>query len=207
MRIYLVRHGQTEWNARGIAQGHTDTELDDTGREQADRLAARLKDQGVRSIFSSDLKRCVQTVQPLANAIGAQVQATPLLRERTFGDLEGQPWNEVGEWIEKAATKLGVPRHQVAPNGGESWQHVWDRIGTVIPTILQAPGPTVVVSHGGTCRQILCRLTGQDISRSQAYSFYNASVTELVPGENGHWIVSALSDVSHLGTVDEEQTR
>ncbi|HET9989769.1 MAG TPA: histidine phosphatase family protein, partial [Kofleriaceae bacterium] len=89
-RILLARHGQTAWNALGRLQGHTDIELDDTGRAQAKDLARTLAAAGVTRVWSSDLARARETAAIVAAELGLpppEVDAE--LRERKFGVFEG----------------------------------------------------------------------------------------------------------------------
>lgn len=90
-RFYLVRHGETEWNARGIIQGQSDSPLTAVGEEQARLLALQLRDVPFDVAFSSDLGRAMRTAEIIVRGRGLPVRTTPLLRERRFGRYEGQP--------------------------------------------------------------------------------------------------------------------
>ena len=98
--ILLVRHGETVDNAARIMQGQTQGCLNDTGRQQASEVAARLSSENIGSVISSDLQRAIQTAQIIARPHGKSVATTPLLRERDWGsftgrlipELRGLPW-------------------------------------------------------------------------------------------------------------------
>src|SRR4051812_36304655 len=96
MRLYIVRHGQTAWNAEERAQGHTDIPLDETGLKQAEFLGDMLAEEPIESVLTSDLQRSAQTARFIAQRLGVTIEQTPLLRERTFGEWEGLPYAEVG---------------------------------------------------------------------------------------------------------------
>src|SRR5215471_14440301 len=94
-RIWLIRHGQTDWNAAGRVQGHTPTDLNEAGRQQAQRLASILAGRSFAAVISSDLPRAAQTAQVIADALKLKVQQTEALRERSFGTYEGATWEEI----------------------------------------------------------------------------------------------------------------
>src|SRR5512133_2376807 len=88
--VFLARHGQTDWNAAGRWQGHTDVPLNETGRAQARALAERLRGEGIAAIASSDLARARGTAEIVAAVLGLRVDLLdPDLRERRFGIFEG----------------------------------------------------------------------------------------------------------------------
>lgn len=98
--ILLVRHGETEDNARQIMQGQTHGNLNEQGREQARQVALRLQSEKIDAFVSSDLRRAVQTAEIIAAPHGLPISQTPLLRERDWGgftgrfipDLKGEVW-------------------------------------------------------------------------------------------------------------------
>jgi probable phosphoglycerate mutase len=98
----FVRHGSTDWNASGRLQGQTDIELNPTGREQARRLAKRLKGEGWEAVVSSDLKRAYETASIIAAEIAIPaVHIDARLRERTHGRLDGTTMAErIAKWGE-----------------------------------------------------------------------------------------------------------
>lgn len=89
-KLYLVRHGETVDNARNIMQGQTQGELNETGREQARELAAKMAATAIDVFVSSDLKRSIDTCRIIAEPHGGTVVTTPLLRERDWGSFTGK---------------------------------------------------------------------------------------------------------------------
>src|SRR5213078_2372373 len=87
--LLLVRHGETDWNAAGRLQGHTDRPLSDYGREQARRLADELSSEGVDAIYTSDLARARETAEIVAERLHLPVVLDPDLREKNWGTWEG----------------------------------------------------------------------------------------------------------------------
>ena len=103
--VYIIRHGETEWNLKGIHQGHKNSELTQKGKEQADRLGQRFKESNLafNSIYSSDLGRSLDTAQRICEPIGQKEQIIKIecLRERALGVLEGLTYDEIKEKLPK----------------------------------------------------------------------------------------------------------
>jgi broad specificity phosphatase PhoE len=195
MRILLVRHGQTDWNVEKRAQGHTDIPLNAMGIEQSVRTAKALANEGIKKVLSSDLKRASETARTIAESIGGQLEIDPALREQSFGEWEGAPYPEVGINIGFLADRLGIPRHEVVPERGESHQMVWNRIKPVIQKIQK---DTIIVCHGGAMGLILAQLLDGGYPLSRAFSFSNAGVTEVNQRPDGGFRLIRYNDVSHL---------
>ena len=160
--LFLVRHGETDWNAAGRWQGQTDVPLNARGREQAREVAGRLRAERVRSIASSDLLRARVTAELVAAELGLVVDhLDPALRERRFGCFEGLTREEVAARFPEAwAGYLADPGP--APPGGESRDEL---VGRLLPAVASAaarlPGPLVVVMHGGAMRALLAGHVGE----------------------------------------------
>jgi broad specificity phosphatase PhoE len=90
LRLFLARHGQTDWNAQRRYQGHASVPLNETGRRQAAALGQRLAHEGIEAIYSSDLPRAWMTAQTIAAACGLPVQPEPRTREMDFGEWQGR---------------------------------------------------------------------------------------------------------------------
>jgi broad specificity phosphatase PhoE len=162
--LLLVRHGETDWNRDGRWQGHSDTELNDAGRDQARRLAAEL--DGVDVVYSSDLARARETAEILAEPLGLEVQLDPRLRERGFGAWEGKTSAEIElEFADEHARWLagGAPGAADAEPFAAFAARVQEFVADVLA---EHPGGTVlVVGHGGSIRAIHALAQGLDYVR------------------------------------------
>ena len=144
--LLLVRHGETDWNAEGRLQGHTDRPLNDTGRRQARALADRLAGDGVAAVYASDLSRARETAEIVAERLGLPVGVDPDLRERDWGNWEGLTGAErdlveqVGEAQDAHGERVLRAIHRIAE------RHPGERI--------------VVVTHGGSLRRIQLAVVG-----------------------------------------------
>jgi broad specificity phosphatase PhoE len=155
-RLFLVRHGETDWNAAGRWQGQTDVPLNATGRAQALAVAARLRAEGVRAIATSDLSRARGTAAIVGDALGLEVALVDAaLRERAYGEWEGLTRAECAARFPEAwARHVADPR--TPPPGGESTDALLAR---VVPAIARAAerlvAPALLVTHGGVMRAFL----------------------------------------------------
>ncbi len=162
MRLVLLRHGQTIWNAEHRFQGQSDIPLDETGEAQAERSARLLAALSPDLIVSSDLVRAMSTAAPLAALTGLTVSLDKGLRERFGGAWEGLTDTEIGE---------RYPRERAtwSPPDGEPTAAVADRVqaalGRVAETLDQNGGElAVVVSHGAALRLGMERMLGLDVN-------------------------------------------
>jgi broad specificity phosphatase PhoE len=160
-KIYLVRHGQTDWNATLRLQGQEDTPLNDTGRGQASRngtiLAEILSNPETFDFVSSPLSRTRETMEIVRKALGLPVngyQTDDALKEIHFADWQGQTWDQLRETqSQKIAARFEDPWNTVAPGpGGESFAMLSDRALGWLGTIKR---DTVVVTHGGVIRCVM----------------------------------------------------
>lgn len=151
MSIILVRHGETPLNVARTLQP-ADTPLSDTGLKQAQAVAERLAGLKLAAILSSDLPRAMQTAQAIAAATGAPITPTPLLHERNFGDLRGQPYDS-------------LPYNPLtmtdAPPGGESVAAFQQRVAQAFAQMVEmrsrVDGHLAVVTHGLVIRALLAQ--------------------------------------------------
>lgn len=146
--IYLVRHGQTQWNLEKRLQGATDNVLNETGRRQAAELAEKLAGVRFDHIYSSGLKRAKET----AAAFAGKTQVTPLpaLNERSFGKFEGIFEDERDAALFAEFKKRGNVLDD-ALDGGESLQSQADRVKVAVKDIVarHSAGNVAIVAHGG----------------------------------------------------------
>ncbi|MCY7344156.1 MAG: histidine phosphatase family protein [Pseudonocardia sp.] len=152
-RLVLLRHGQTDYNVAGRMQGHIDSVLTASGREQAVTVAPEIVRFGAERVISSDLRRAVDTADVVGNATGLPVKLDPRLRETHLGDWQGRTVPQIElEWPGAIATWRSDPAW--APPGGESRIDVVLRSRPVVEELDEefATGreaTAVLVAHGG----------------------------------------------------------
>lgn len=162
MKIILLRHGQTEWNALQKYQGHTDIALNDFGREQARKVAVYLRDhEEIEAIYCSDLSRGRETAEIIAAELQLHTNLDARWRELCFGHWEGLTFTEVYEQYPQAFDDWFNNTRQVKVPGGESFDEVLERVLPALAEIAGAhQGTVLVVSHGGVIRTLLNHLHG-----------------------------------------------
>ncbi len=168
VKVILVRHGETDWNAvRRIQGGSSDTPLNETGKKQAASLALRLRSEKLRAIYSSPLQRARNTAQAIARYHQLEVKIEPSLKEIEVGELEGVTVTEIGKRLDQLLTAKSQGEALPRMPGGESLtevqQRAWDTIQHLVG---QHPdGVLVVVSHYFVILAIVCATLNLPLSQ------------------------------------------
>ena len=201
-RLFLVRHGSTAWNAEGRAQGQSDTPLDDVGRSQAERLGVRLMPTPFVAAYSSDLKRVVDTAEPILRGRSLALQTIPELREKHYGEWEGMSYQEVEARYPELFKRLFEDDITFAPPGGESDEELFNRVRPVADRLRvahQDDENVLVVGHGGSLRVLLVSLTGIPVDYMWRFRLANASISVVsVFSEREGAVLDLWNDTSHL---------
>lgn len=204
--ILLLRHGQTLWNIEGRIQGHRDSPLSADGLAQADAIARRVAAECPDRLYTSDLGRARQTMEPIARATGLAPRVEPELRERCYGVFEGRTWAEIeGEYPREYAAHLsGSPA--VKAVGGESMQEFQDRAVGAITRIAEsaAGAKVVIVAHGGVLGMLYRHLANIPLSAPRAYAVPNAGINRFT-FRSGIWCMIAWGDLAHLDRPASEE--
>lgn len=196
MKIYFVRHGQTEENVANIIQGHQPGKLTAVGHEQARRVGKRLGEIEFDAIYSSDLGRVVETARYVADYQKASITYDPRLRERGAGIFEGLPRQEL--W--NAEDGSGQPQIEFRPEGGESFLDLQVRIESFLESsLLRHAGESVLVlSHGGWNRQLLGLAMELSIAASLELPQYNTCVNLVEIDVTNRLTLHLANSTSHL---------
>ena len=205
-RLYLVRHGESEANVAGVLQGQTHGALTATGRDAAARLGRALASLSLAerptAIFTSDLRRAVETAEIIAEALGATPHLLPAAREWNVGVLDGLPAAALAD----AITRSGLPAAEFAPSGGESMNQLQARAAQTLADLAHeaADGAhaagrerTLLVSHGDFIRMAIGAAASMPIDAANSLKLRNTSLTELALS-NGSWRLERIGDASHL---------
>jgi probable phosphoglycerate mutase len=143
--FWFLRHGETDWNARNLAQGSVETRLNARGLEQAHAAAAALTGHGIAGLFSSPLTRARETADVVGTATGLIPIIEHDLRETSYGVEEGlvmSGWFD--DWVAGVST----------PHGAESFAELTARAVAAVNRCLAAPSPVLIVSHGAFFRAL-----------------------------------------------------
>ncbi|KYH31103.1 alpha-ribazole phosphatase [Neomoorella mulderi] len=201
-RVYLVRHGETEWNNSGRYQGHSDVALSSKGRRQAELLRERFRHISLDGVYSSDLSRARETAATIAAPHGLEVNTVTGLREINFGTWEGLTYQEIiarfpREWEEWRQD----PGNRIVP-GGESFQQVKERVWEAFNGIVrQEKGRSILlVAHGGSLRTLICAILELDLTAVWRFRLDNTGVSIVDCYDDKHILV-LLNDTHHLETL------
>lgn len=165
-RLFVVRHGESTWDALGLMQGQSDVpQLTTLGIRQSWETARSLAGAHVGALCSSDLRRAIATARAFSELFELPVVTDARLRERALGVAEGAPSALFGARAFGGGAGIDgwrVVDADAAPEGGESVRVLYWRVGSFVQDLLgQAPeGDVVVVSHGGVVRAITALLDG-----------------------------------------------
>lgn len=199
MRLILVRHGETQWNRENRVLGHTEIELNEEGRRQAERVALALREEEVAAIYCSPLKRARETAEAIARFHRVGLEVDGAFKEMDAGELDGLTYEEMRdrygdflrEWI-RDASALRMP-------GGESLAQVQHRAWQGVEGIIDRhpQGVVIVVSHNFAILCIICRALGLDLSQFRRLRLNVASISTLNFGGLGIHL-ELFNDTCHL---------
>lgn len=194
MSIFLVRHGETVGNAARVVQ-HPDSPLSPRGVAQAERLARRLAGARIAHIVSSDFARAASTAHALQRVLGVPLSFEPLLQERSFGDIRGTPYTDLG-------FDMFAPDY--APPNGETWDAFHRRVDVAWARVqalaAATAGSLAVVTHGLVCRSLAERHLVLAAGVIVPLKWENTSLT--VCEGPAPWRVGLLNCVAHLDDLD-----
>ena len=156
MKIYLVRHGETDWNQAGLLQGQTDIDLNAQGFAQAEEAAERLREVPFEIAFCSPLIRARHTAETIVGDRKIPLTTDERLRELNFGPWEGVDIRTIKD---KNSQPFTNPGSYIPPEGAESFAQLYARSGEFVEQVLLPLEGTyetvLVVAHGGVNRSIL----------------------------------------------------
>jgi probable phosphoglycerate mutase len=201
--IWLMRHGETDWNKARRLQGWKDIPLNERGVMQARKLATRLHAHGSEvpfsAIYSSDLERARTTADPAAELLGMRVRLEPGLRERCYGVLEGLAMDEldIAAPLAAAAWRSRDPARKL--DGGETLGQFHSRVVAAVDDIAarHAGERVLVFTHGGVLDMVWRRAHGIPLQHARDAALLNAGVNRIAV-EGDEWRVLGWGDVDHM---------
>ena len=200
MRLILVRHGQTEWNAGGRYQGQSNVALSETGRKQAISLAERFPVNALDAIYASDLDRAKETAECVGQKLGVAVRMESAFRELSFGDWEGLTYQEISSrWPEEADKLFTAPDELVIPNG-ETFQELQKRALDKIHLLYEKhiDQTVAIFAHGAINKTILAGL--MHIPLHYLWSLRQDNTAVNILRLDGRYVsVELINSTSHLG--------
>ncbi|MFC1919394.1 histidine phosphatase family protein [Chloroflexota bacterium] len=198
-RIILVRHGQTAWNREERFRGRADIELDDVGVKQAQAVANRLKQSGITGIYSSPLKRTLQTAQPIGKLGNLKVLPLDSVIDVDYGYWQGLTIEEAQRRDPDIFLQWRHEPQKVRFPHGESLKEVRSRAAISLDQLTQDYiGQTfVIVSHIVVCRLIILHFMDLDTAHFWNIRQDNCSINTFEMRE-GLKIAVSINDTCHL---------
>lgn len=202
-RIFLIRHGITDWIELGLLHGITDRPLSNIGLEQAQEVAAAMENTTAKRLYSSPLARAYQTAEAISKETGIELESIDGLKEMDYGWMEGKrdlwPIYKDRKLIINIYSSIRLLSGMLS---GESETHFKKR---VLKNWLELkslhPGEDkIIVAHFGVLRLILAYEMNDDVKDITKYLLYPCSITELEIYENGPTKLVRLNDFDHISS-------
>lgn len=205
-QFIIVRHGQTQWNHRGIRQGHLDSDLTARGIAQAKALGIRLAREHFTTLYSSDLGRAVHTARIIAASTGHEIVTDARLRERHLGIFQGLDGDQIrAKYPEEHRLHRTVGPDYVIPEGESVRQQVARNVAYLTGIATTHVGQSiVVVTHGGVLSGLFRYTFSIPFDAPRRFEFTNAGLN-VFNYQQGNWFLQTWGDTSHLcevGTLD-----
>lgn len=213
LQVYLVRHGETQWNAERRIQGQSDSPLTQKGEDQAKQVGERVRSLGITHIITSDLGRTRRTAEIIADACGCEAIADPRLRELNMGVLEQRHIDTLTAEEEGWRRQLvnGTPDGRIPE--GESMLELSERMHSALSSCLELPPGSrpLLVSHGIALGCLVSTILGLPAYAERRLRLRNCSISRIDYQQSAWlasgWVVETAGDVSHLDApaLDELQ--
>lgn len=191
-QLYLIRHGQTDWNLRAALQGRTDIPLNETGRRQAQEARQRLEGVRFDAVYSSPLSRAMETAALVSGWPMERIRADQRLIEIAFGPYEGKDTHTLGPAF---APFFADPASYQPPEGGESLNSVLERTADFLAfAASQHEGQTLLVAgHGAALHAMLTAALANPLEKFWSVSLDNCRVAVLArdTAAPGGWRLTA----------------
>ena len=194
MTLVFVRHGQSEGNQRGVAQGWLDSPLTERGRADARAAAERLSSSGASAVYSSDLARARETGEIIAALVGPPLEHRRRLREQGLGEGQGLSWREIRErW------GAGVRAGRGDIPGEEATADFRERVARDFDLLAERHSEELAIcaAHGGSIRMVIGHVLGLPPDVYPRVHIANGSLT-VVEMDGGRPVLTSLNDACHI---------
>ncbi|PHS36128.1 MAG: histidine phosphatase family protein [Alkaliphilus sp.] len=200
LRLFLTRHGETEWNVQRISQGRKDSKLTELGVGQAELLYGRLKNIDFNRIYSSISGRAVKTAEIVRGDKDTEIVKCEKLMEISMGDWEGKKFDDIKKLYPERLSNFWEHPELYTTEDGETFYDVQVRVVEFINDIRRkhADGDFLIVTHGITLKVIMSYFQGKNINELWEGAFMQQTCLNVVEIEkNKNAVVRMYGDVSH----------
>lgn len=201
-KLFLIRHGETQWNVESRAQGSQNIQLSEKGIFQAKLLANRMKDYKIDCIYASNLDRAYETAKLLGNALNVDVITMSELKEMSFGKWEGLTNAQIQESYGDHYIVWRSKPHEANIPDGENLLDVQKRALEAVHKIIShnKNKNIVIVSHGVTIKSIILGIMDMDLSNFYKIRQDNTCINIIEYTDYGPVMVK-LNDTAHLENI------
>ena len=207
MKLFIVRHGETEWNTEGRFQGQIDTHLNQNGEKQADLVAERLKDIKFKCIFTSHLQRAFYTASEInKKSCSDRLIIDDRIIEINHGEWEGLLSTEIdSKWPGMLDMWHNLP-HEVKMPGekGESLNDIAERVVPFVESLFNSfedDDNVLIVSHDAVIKVLFCYVIGTPLSNFWKFQIPNCSISIIEKNKGRNSRIILLSDANHINTT------
>ncbi len=202
LRVFLVRHGQTDWNKIHRFQGQPGVRLNKTGRAQAEALALSLREEALTVIYSSPLARAVETAEAINRYQGVPIERRDGLMEMNLGDFEGFQSTLLREEHPEFFDSWSKDPASVRMPHGETLLEVQQRAWAVVEEIAgaHAEGSVLLCGHHFVNLTILCKVVGLDLNHFRRLRQAPGAINIIERG-GGRYSLVCINDTCHLKAI------
>lgn len=200
LRLYITRHGETEWNIEKRMQGWKDSNLTPKGVENAIALGNRLKDVDFNCIYSSSSRRAICTAELIRGNRNIRLIPDDNLREINLGEWEGKTFTEVEQCDKQGHKAFWEAPHLYVPKSGESYFQVRDRIEAVLNKIINEneDGNVLIVTHAVIVKTIMSFFKALPVDKLWEQPFIHGTSLSIVEINDKEATVILEGDMSHI---------
>jgi phosphoserine phosphatase len=204
-KLILARHGETMWNVEKVFRGRADVSLDELGIRQAELLGKYLSSWRLEAIYSSPVKRALDTASIIARCQNIAVHIADGLTDFDFGEWQSLPEQEVMSLYPALFDEWHSNPHTVRMPGGESLEGVRKRAIEVVNNVLSKhQGSVALVSHRVVIKVLICYLLGLDNSHFRNINQDVGGIT-IFDYMDGRFVLTRHNDTSHLQELQKSE--
>ncbi len=206
--FYLIRHGETEWNAERRLAGRSDVCLSETGQIQARLVASRLRSFPAAAIYSSPLRRALETATIIGNELNIKPIEDHRLIEMAFGSWEGKAYSEIIKGDSLLFSQWDKDPGNFRPPGGESGREAMARGAEFLDFVRDKHrnGNAILVSHRTMCRLIISYALELNSAEFRRRIAQESAAVNIIQYTKHGWRLVLLNDIAHLGKFHTEHT-
>ncbi|MFN3410558.1 MAG: histidine phosphatase family protein [Exilispira sp.] len=208
MIIYLIRHGETQWNRSLKVQGKLDIPLNENGIMQAKIVASLFKNIKIDAIYSSNLSRAYVTAKIIASELKLNVNINSFLQEINMGRWEGSLWDDIKIEYKDFINRWQQDIENIPIPDGESYLEVQKRVYKAFCDIISKynnDSKIIIVSHGIALKVLITKLIGISIQTVHKFSLDNASISSIIYENN--FKINFLNNTFHLKGLGDIDTK